>query len=373
MQGKYFQFDELLTTLSQLLEFESTNPPGNEAQICEYVYNYFKNNNINVEKIQVEKNKFDIIAHIKGKTSKDSTIFTGHMDVVPVSFEEKHKWKSDPFKPIISDGYIYGRGSSDMKSGLCCGMHLLKYLNDNNIIPEHDVYFVATYDEEDFMSGSKALSAFKKCENVIVMEPTDLKVCSASNGRTYGNIKFYGQSGHGSIRNREGNAILLAHDFISEMERVNFEDNTFWQVVSINAGVEPCVVPDYCIIKIDARLSKDFDVEEIWRKLENISSYLKMLHPKFKYEFDIIDKREGWISDKDSYVYKKLKQTYDKLNINFEEDVFPGTTDGTILRRNNREVIIVGPGSLDMAHKENERCSIDDIKKAFKIYLNYVK
>lgn len=372
MERKDFPENEIVETLKELINFKSINPPGNEGEICNYVYNFFIKNNIDVKKVQIENDRFVVVAHIKGIDDYQSTIFTGHLDVVPVSFSEKDKWQTDPFNAQIIDDKIYGRGASDMKSGVCVGMHLMKYLHDKKITPKYDVYFIATYDEEDFMTGSKLLQTFKDGKNVIVMEPTDLSICDKSNGRTYGLIKFFGESGHGSIRNDDQNAIMLAHDFISMMNEVTFPNNSFWQVVSINAGVEPCVIPDYCVIKIDCRLDYDFDLEIIWKKIEEISERMKVKHPKFKYEIEIIDKREGWQTPHDNYLIEKIKTAYENNNKKYDFKTFTGTTDGTILRRNNRNVIIAGPGKLSLAHKANEYVEISALKEAFKIYLDYV-
>ena len=98
--------DELLDIFSKAVAIPSTNPKGNEKPMCEYVENLLKQNDIEYFTVPVENDRYDIIAKIHGHSSEDSIVFTGHMDVVPVSDDEMNRWNTHPFSPTIKDGKL---------------------------------------------------------------------------------------------------------------------------------------------------------------------------------------------------------------------------------------------------------------------------
>mgnify|MGYP002236055782 CR=1 FL=1 len=58
----------------------------------------------------------NVIGKIKGSRLGCHLLFDGHMDTVPA--DNKEAWKHDPFVPVIEDGKLYGRGTSDMKGAV---------------------------------------------------------------------------------------------------------------------------------------------------------------------------------------------------------------------------------------------------------------
>ena len=131
--------DELVKMLSNAVDIKSTNPTGNEKPMCEYVEGLLKENGIEYSIVPVEKDRYDILAKINGATKEDAIVFTGHMDVVPVSDDEMKRWNTPPFTSTIKDGKLYGRGSADMKSGLLSALYAMILLNRNNITPKRDI------------------------------------------------------------------------------------------------------------------------------------------------------------------------------------------------------------------------------------------
>ena len=129
--------DELVDIFSKAVDIKSTNPKGNEKPMCEYVESLLKENSIEYSSVPVEEGRYDIIAKIRGSQDKDALVFTGHMDVVPVSEDEMKRWNTPPFTSTIKDGKLYGRGSADMKSGLISAIYSMILLKRNNITCRH--------------------------------------------------------------------------------------------------------------------------------------------------------------------------------------------------------------------------------------------
>ncbi|WP_100065748.1 M20 family metallopeptidase [Miniphocaeibacter massiliensis] len=370
--------EELLYLLQEAVRIKSINPPGNELEMCGFVYDFMKNLGIETHKVEVEENRYDVISIIKGENHDNGIIFTGHMDVVPVSEDESTRWTVAPFSGIIKDGFLYGRGSSDMKSGLCSIMIAMKYIKENNITPKRDIALVATVDEEDSMKGSKALIGHELLKNfreVVVCEPTNMEVCNVGRGRTYGIIDIKGKTGHGSQVSLDKNAILIANKIIDKMMATYLSDmaheeygSSFWQPLAIHASVDPWVVPDDCELKIDSRLVPNHYCDDIWNRIDNILMEIKKELPSVSTNVTVLDKREPWTTDTNTELMINIKNIYSMLNYDLVLKDFKGTTDGTMLRKDGRDVVIVGPGLLAGVHKENEKVLISNLYRALRLY-----
>lgn len=367
--------DELLDIFSKAVDIKSTNPKGNEKPMCEYVENLLKQNGIEYFKVPVEESRYDIIAKIRGSRDKDALVFTGHMDVVPVSDDEMKRWNTPPFTSTIKDGKLYGRGSADMKSGLISAIYSMILLKRNNITPKRDIILAATIDEENLMKGSKALQdneAFKNAKYLIVCEPTDMKICNEQKGRTWADIYVHGMTAHGSQKGVGENAIYLAIKLIEKIKHTEFKEypDTFWRTLAINAGVEPQVVPDRCVFTVDARLQVGHEPAKIWEKLEELIQEIKSEHPHFDATYEIEDMRTSWHTKKEDELIQGIMSSLKKLDINPVFDTFTGSTDASMLIKNNLIPVIIGPGDLSVVHRENEYVELKQLFESCKLYID---
>jgi acetylornithine deacetylase/succinyl-diaminopimelate desuccinylase-like protein len=131
--------------LSELIRLDTSNPPGNEEIAVQFMEALLKKEGIGSDIIMPEPRRANIIARIKGKNSGKPVVLLGHIDVVPATDEG---WIEPPFEGAVRDGYIYGRGAIDMKSQVAA--HLVSFikLRRSGVVPERDVIFLATADEE---------------------------------------------------------------------------------------------------------------------------------------------------------------------------------------------------------------------------------
>lgn len=367
--------DELVDIFSKAVDIKSTNPKGNEKPMCEYVESLLKQNGIEYFKVPVEEGRYDIIAKIRGCQDKDALVFTGHMDVVPVSDDEMKRWNTPPFTSTIKDGKLYGRGSADMKSGLISAIYSMILLKRNNITPKRDTILAATIDEENLMKGSKALhenEVFKNAKYLIVCEPTDMKICNEQKGRTWADICVHGMTAHGSQKGVGENAIYLAIKLIEKIKHTEFKEypDTFWRTLAINAGVEPQVVPDRCVFTVDARLQVGHEPAKIWEKLEELIQEIKSENPHFDATYEIEDMRTSWHTKKEDELIQGIMSSLKKLEINPVFDTFTGSTDASMLIKNNLIPVIIGPGDLSVVHRENEYVELKQLFESCKLYID---
>lgn len=136
---------EAVQKLSSYLQVNTTNPPGNEIRAVQWYGKIFQAEGIPFETAESAPGRGNIVARLKGSGSAPALILLNHMDVVPVS---RSYWSVDPFAGLVRDGYIWGRGSLDMKSlGI---LQLLTFLDLHRLhVPlNRDVIFIGTADEE---------------------------------------------------------------------------------------------------------------------------------------------------------------------------------------------------------------------------------
>lgn len=372
---------DVLSILIDLVSLKSINPPGEEAAVCRYLTDYFRRLDIPISLHEVLPGRHNLIARIKGK-NPGAWLFTGHMDVVPVSPDELARWRTDPFRPVIRDGRLYGRGSSDMKAGLAAAMAAMAKVKREGVIPPRDIVLCATVDEEYLMRGSESLmrgEALGNIKGIVVCEPTGLVLCNASRGRTFGQIRFFGATGHGSDKNGSLNAIELAVAFINSMKQVRFPseesnewEETFWRPLTIEAGVEPGVVPDQCSLGIDARLAQGTDPVMIWQKARELLSGLTRAYPAMDFEIEIADEREPWSQEADDPFLFRFGQILNECGVLLRHGTFPGTTDGTKFRRSGAPCLICGPGDLGLVHRENESVDLSETEQAMEVYHRFM-
>jgi acetylornithine deacetylase/succinyl-diaminopimelate desuccinylase-like protein len=217
---------EVTTLLSQLIQINTTNPPGNEAAAAKFIQENLKSDGLTSEIIESAPGRGSIITKLKGTNQKPSLLLLGHIDVVAANPAE---WSIPPFEGKVKDGYVWGRGAYDMKGMVACELMALKLLKRNNIPLKGDVLLAATADEE---SGGEAGAGYllrnhkeKVWAPYVINEGGGLAVPSkkgnvftvqtAEKGILWFKIKAKGTPGHGSMPNMADNAISKMNKVIS--------------------------------------------------------------------------------------------------------------------------------------------------------------
>ncbi len=137
--------DRTIELLQEFLKIDTTNPPGNEEKAALFLQDVLSREGIASEIYQGTPGRANIMSRIKGRLDGRPVILLGHIDVVPAKREE---WTSDPFAAEIRDGFIYGRGTIDMKSQVICQLMSFIELAREGTVPKRDIVFLATCDEE---------------------------------------------------------------------------------------------------------------------------------------------------------------------------------------------------------------------------------
>lgn len=144
-QVSAFQENEAVTLLKEFIKIDTTNPPGREIAAARFFASICEREGIEYQVFEPSPGRGIFWARIKGDGSKRPLVLLNHTDVVPHSREF---WTEDPFAATEKNGFIYGRGTMDMKSlGISQFMAFLAVKRSGNPA-KRDVIFLATADEE---------------------------------------------------------------------------------------------------------------------------------------------------------------------------------------------------------------------------------
>ena len=139
--------EDAVATLSRYVQFDTTNPPGNEMAAAQWLADQLKHRGItdNVTIHEPAPGRGLVIGYIAGKEPLKSLVLNHHIDVVPA---DPAQWSHPPFGGEVADGYVWGRGALDTK---CLGvMYLLalERLIRQGITFRRPIIFLAVPDEE---------------------------------------------------------------------------------------------------------------------------------------------------------------------------------------------------------------------------------
>jgi acetylornithine deacetylase/succinyl-diaminopimelate desuccinylase-like protein len=138
--------DATASLLQELIRLDTSNPPGREGQIDEFLAARLRPLGFDVTIVPTpQPGKSHMIARLKGDGSKRPVLLAAHADVVGV---EREKWTVDPFGGVIQDGHVYGRGAIDFKGGMAVFARAVMQLAERKIPLARDVIFLVEADEE---------------------------------------------------------------------------------------------------------------------------------------------------------------------------------------------------------------------------------
>lgn len=219
---------EVTKLLSELLQIDTTNPPGNETKAANYLADNLSKEGFSCEVYESAPNRGSVITRLKGTGEKPRLLLLSHLDVVAAN---KAEWSVDPFSGLVKDGFVWGRGALDMKGMTAIEVMVLKLLKRNNIPLKGDVILAATADEE---AGSKSGAEYlvthypeKVYAEYVINEgggsslrtknKNVFTINTAEKGLMWFKVKAKGIPGHGSVPDEADNAILRMNKVINKI------------------------------------------------------------------------------------------------------------------------------------------------------------
>ena len=165
-----------------------------------------------------------VVGRLGEEAGGASLILNGHVDVVPAGHEDR--WSGPPFDPWVADDRIYGRGSVDMKAGLCSAIFAAGAIRDSGVELAGPLWIESVIGEEDGGIGTLA-TIFRgyRADGAIVMEPTNLEVATTGAGCFNFRVRVPGQAAHGALRSEGVSAIGKSYRVLEALEKLEGERN----------------------------------------------------------------------------------------------------------------------------------------------------
>jgi len=136
---------EGLEHLKAIVRLDTSNPPGNEAQVTAYLAAELRKVGLEPQLFESEPGRGSLLVRYRGTGGKKPLLIMSHIDVVPV---EKDLWSVPPFDAVIKEGYLWGRGTLDDKGMVAAELEAMILLARNKVKLSRDVIFLAEADEE---------------------------------------------------------------------------------------------------------------------------------------------------------------------------------------------------------------------------------
>jgi len=216
--------------LQHLIQFDTTNPPGNEAACIQYIRELLLTAGIESQTFEKIEGRPNLVARLKGSGQAAPLLLYGHVDVVTT---ENQDWRHDPFSGEIADGYIWGRGVLDMKGGIAMLVSAFIRAKQNDLDLPGDVILCILSDEE---AGGDNGAMFMADEHPELFENVRYALGEFGGFTLYmGDKRFYpimiaekqicwlkatfrGDAGHGSMPIR-GGALAKLGNFLTTLDK----------------------------------------------------------------------------------------------------------------------------------------------------------
>jgi succinyl-diaminopimelate desuccinylase len=309
--------------------------------------------------------------------------FAGHTDVVPTGPLEE--WKTDPFKPEIIDGHLYGRGAADMKGGIAAMVTATETFVKTH--PDHNgtIAFLITSDEEGpSINGTRKVIDYLNENDIkikwcIVGEPSSDKQLADTirigrRGSLNGILTIKGIQGHVAYPDIADNPIHKASAFIAELTSTEWDQGndsfppTSFQISNLSAGTgADNVIPGSMKMLFNFRYSTETNQDEIQEKVAAMLS-------KHQLDYDLQWKLSGppFLTDSGKLLDASCKAIKDICGIDTNCSTGGGTSDGRFIAPSGAEVIELGVINKTI-HKINECVKVDDLETLSKIYQNILE
>lgn len=398
--------DEIVKFLINLIRIPTENPPGlNYPEIAEFIGKKMDELGYEVEYVEVPAERFpelvpfaepkyrrvNVIARERGSKRRPVLHFNGHTDVVPAG----SGWSVPPYDGLVKDEKIYGRGASDMKSGIAAMIYAVEALRRTGYRLNGSVEFSFVVDEET--TGVKNAGSYYLIEKgyiskntvdyVIITEPLNVnRVCIGHRGAVWWKLRIFGKQAHGSMPYLGINAAYKAATLIHLIEHFLTpklkERITKYNVVpeeakksSISLGVIKCgtkinTVPEECVLEFDRRFSPEEDLNYVREEFTKILKALEDIDPEFKYELQEIYHSNSVIVPENQLLVRVLEDSIrEVLKIIPPKVLSPGTDDQRFFVNNAgiNSTVVYGPGRLEVAHTVNEYIDIEDLINGTKV------
>jgi len=375
-------FDELQLS-KDLIRFPSVTPI--DAGAINYLSKKLKQLGFNCKILEFKDKKNPTIKNLYARlgNKQPNLCYAGHTDVVPPG--NIKDWTVNPFKAVVKNNYLIGRGANDMKSSIACFLSAVSDFLKKNKQINGSISFLITGDEEaQAINGTKKVVDYliKKKEKInfcIVGEPTNPKklgemIKIGRRGSLSCNLEVQGSQGHVAYPHLSKNPINSLIAICKKLkEKPLDKGNKHFQpsnleFTSINVDNEAHnVIPARAKVKFNIRYNNFHTAVSLKKKINSIVKKISKQN-KIKFKIEFLTSGDSFLTNpgRTTLLAKKIIKKITKINPIFSTT--GGTSDARFIKK-IAPCLEFGLVNKTM-HKIDECVSVSDLKKLKKIYLN---
>ncbi|MCB2102855.1 MAG: acetylornithine deacetylase [Rhodobacterales bacterium] len=314
-----------------------------------------------------------------GPDDRPGVMLSGHTDVVPA---DPADWtRCQPFAPTVTEGRLYGRGTSDMKSFIGIALAHVPLMLERGM--ETPVHLALSYDEEVGCLGVRSLVEQLALAPIrpafcVVGEPTSMGVMIAHKGKRSYTATVTGHEAHSSLAPHGVNAVEYAAELITFIRRrgrraaqegpfdADYDvPHTTFHVGTVKGGTALNIVPRSCAFQFEFRHLPQDDPADLFAEVEAhardvLEPEMHAVQPDTGITFDEVPDLPALNTAPDDDVVAFVKALAGQ---NSHGKVAFATEAGLFQRRAGIPTVVCGPGSIEQAHKPDEFISLDQIAK----------
>jgi succinyl-diaminopimelate desuccinylase len=368
--------DEIIAFARALLAAPSENPGGTEDEVAAVAGDILADLGTSPEVVRGDAGRPSIVATLG--SPGHSLAWNGHIDTVPAGSADT--WSRPPFAGEVVDGRLIGRGACDMKGPIAAALAAAAALRRAGVELDGSLTFHLAADEElAGIHGTQVLSdrGLLQQDAAVVGEPTDLELALAERGGAWITATAFGTAAHGSQPHRGVNAItsmsrflLRLADGLPDLSHPLVGGPTI-NAALIEGGSAPNVVPDRCVVDIDRRIIPgETDPESVLAPLRAVVDDLRRAHPEVEIDLQIREWTDAAEAPADSRIVRAARAAVAAETGAPPPHVgFSGITDARFyINEASIPTVILGPGSLSVAHTADEWVAVDDLLVAARAY-----
>ena len=389
--------DEIVAFTAEMIRIPTVNPPGACYRECaELIGRRLETAGLAVEYVEAEGRPEHTAEHPRANVvgrgdalpGRPRLHLNGHFDVVPPGGE----WTVDPFAGVVREGRIYGRGASDMKSGIAAAVFAVEALRRAGVELAGAVDISATVDEE---SGGFAGVAHLCKAGIISSDDTRYaiipepfgpdRVCLGHRGVYWFDVIAHGHAAHGSMSHLGRSAIedmgalleafrtRLAPELAARLSalpvvpapsrRPSLNVNAITGGQAGEATQSPCVA-DRCVATFDRRFIPEETFEEVRAEISRLVASVEGDDPERRFTIEERMVVHPTSAPPGSPLVAALSRAVETAVGRAPELVAsPGTYDQKHFARiaGIEHCVAYGPGPLEEAHQPDESCAVDDL------------
>ena len=244
---------------------------GEEGPVTQIVTDEMKA--LGFDKVWVDENG-SAVGVIEGAQPGETILFDAHTDTVGIA--PGSIWTKDPFGGEIIDGYLYGRGSADMKGALAAMVHAAASADKSKLAGK--VVVSASVLEEVYEGGAlKTVMDATNPDYVVIGESSNLNLVHGGRGRAEIKLETTGKPSHSSSPQQGVNAVHLMMKVIEAVEKIELDEHpllgpAIFALTDIISEPYPgySVIPSRCKATYDRRLLPNENVDDVLGAIQNL-------------------------------------------------------------------------------------------------------